>query len=239
MLPGPAGPRGHSRCGLHLPSQPEAAWAPPVTQAEAAPPPAPPRSSRRSAGESLYLRVSQPQNGAEGGKPAPPRPTAPRPERAAETPPVGHSPETRLSGASSVTAPGASREKRRGEAGPAPLGTSGRGEAAARRRRTETVRESPRRPRQGSASSGGLGREAAGEKGGPTRSEVTREASRDGGRCRTRSAGPPAAAARPGRRNPSRQARDWLFAAVSQPRMLPRLVAEREDSSFPLKSPSF
>jgi hypothetical protein len=171
-----------------------------------------------------------------------PRParTAPRPERAAETPPVAHSPETRLSGASSVTAPGASGEKGRGAAGSAPLGTSGRGEAAAlRRRRTETVRGSPHRPRRGSASSAGLGREAAGEKGGPARSEVTREASRDDGRCRTSSAGPPAAAARPGRRNPSRQARDWLFQAVSQLRMLPRIVPERGDSGFMLKRPSF
>lgn len=40
--PAPAGPRGHCRCRPHLPFQPEAARAPPVTQAEAAPPPAPP-----------------------------------------------------------------------------------------------------------------------------------------------------------------------------------------------------
>ncbi|XP_076782629.1 uncharacterized protein LOC143439926 [Arvicanthis niloticus] len=65
----------------HLPSQPEAARAPPVTQAEAVPPPAPPppRSSRCSPGVSLYLRVSQPQNGAEGGNQAPP-PAPPRTE---------------------------------------------------------------------------------------------------------------------------------------------------------------
>lgn len=59
-----------------------------------------------------------------------PRPasSAPRPECAADTPPVAHSPETRLSGAASVTVPGASGQKRRGEAGP--LGVSGRGGAS-------------------------------------------------------------------------------------------------------------
>lgn len=223
-IPGPAGPRGHCRCRPHLPFQPEAARAPPVTQAEAAPPPAPPRSSRRSPGASLYLRVSQPQNGAEGGNqapsPAPPRPSAPRPERSAATPPVAHSPETRLSGTASVTAPG-----RSGEGRPAgPLGASGRGRAAAASRCTETGLRVPRLPRGGSASSARSGREAAGEEGGPARSEVTREASRDGGRCRTRSAGPPAVAARPGRRNPGRQLGIGCRERAAPHRMLPHAV---------------
>lgn len=187
--------------------------------------PPPPRSSRRSPGASLYLRVSQPQNGAEGGNqappPAPPRPSAPRPERPTATPPVAHSPETRLSGTASVTPPG-----RSGEGRPAgPLGASGRWGAAAASRCTETGRRGPRLPRGGSASSAGSEREAAGEEGGPARSEVTREASRDGGRHRTSSAGPPAAAARPGRRNPCRQLGIGCRGRAAPLGMLPRAVA--------------
>lgn len=180
------------------------------------PPPAPPRSSRCSPGDSLYLRVSQPQNGAEGGNQAPP-PAPPRIERPAPSaPPIPRPWPTHPRRASRAPprSPSRAPPATRGEGRPArPAGASGRGEAAALRRCTETVRGGRHLPRGGSASSAGLGREAAGEKGGPARSEVTREASRDGSGCRTRSAGPPAAAARPGRRNPSRQARDWLFAA--------------------------
>lgn len=88
------------------------------------PPPAPPRAPPAAAPAIAFICGSRSHKMALREETRPrrqPRPAsgAPRPERAADTPPVAHSPETRLSGAASVTAPGASGEKGRGKAGPA------------------------------------------------------------------------------------------------------------------------
>lgn len=77
-LPGPAGPRDHSRCGrTYLPSPRLRGRRQSHRPKPCRRRPPPPRSSRCSPGDSLYLRVSQPQNGAEGGNQAPP-PAPPR-----------------------------------------------------------------------------------------------------------------------------------------------------------------
>lgn len=128
-----------------------------------------------------------------GARPAPSAPPPPRPW------PTHPRPASRAPPRSPRRAPPARRRGEERTAGPAG------GLGSWRSRRTETVRAVPHLPRRGFASSAGLGMEAAGEEGGPARSEVTREASRDGGRRWTRSARPPAAPARPRRRNPSRR----------------------------------
>lgn len=78
------GPLVASAARPHIPLQTPAARAPSVTQAEVAPPAAGPAALTPSHPDApLYLRVSLPQNGAEGGN-RPCRPALPRP-----TPPLG------------------------------------------------------------------------------------------------------------------------------------------------------
>lgn len=203
---------------------------------------APPRSSRRSAGDSLYLRVSQPQNGAEGGNqappPAPPRLECAPPRARRRYPAVAHSPETRLYGASSVTAPGASGEKRRGEAGPARSG----------RRAAERQRHAAAAPRPSAeARTCPVGALQAQPGRGGKRPE--RRAGPRGRRLPARHLGTAAAAghARRGHlrlqrglgggiRADKRVIGSWLYSY--RHRMLPRAGPDRGDSSFSPKRPS-
>lgn len=121
-LPGPAGPRDHSRCGrTYLPSprlrgrrqshRPKPCRRRPPPRA---PPAAAPAIAFICGSRSHKMALREETRPRRQPRPAS---SAPRPERAADTPPVAHSPETRLSGAASVTPPGASGEERRGEAG--------------------------------------------------------------------------------------------------------------------------
>lgn len=164
-LPGPAGPRDHSRCGrTYLPSPRLRGRRQSHRPKPCRRRPPPPRSSRCSPGDSLYLRVSQPQNGAEGGNQAPAASPAPHRVRPAPSaPPIPRPWPTHPRRASPAPprSPRRAPQARRGEGRPAgPAGAPRRGEAAAPRRRTETVRGGPHLPRRGSASSAGLGRES-------------------------------------------------------------------------------